>query len=75
MRWHGGDRKLKFNVLDKADKVKFIGKVVSYQLDRYSLPELPINRFVLRDKVESFIENRLIQHAKIINFEELCRGS
>nr|QBM01132.1 hypothetical protein [uncultured archaeon] len=58
------DKKLRFHVLDKADKIKFIEKIISYQLKAYSLSELSINRFVLRDKIEEFIEQILIQHAK-----------
>ena len=39
-------------------------KIIYYKLKGYSLSELSINRFVLRDKIEEFIEQILIQHAK-----------
>jgi len=58
------DRKLRFPMIDKKDKMKFIQNAVKYQLETYTLSELSVNRFVFRDCLERVIENILVDHAK-----------
>ncbi len=58
------DNKLKFIMIDKKDKTKFMEKVIEYQLDKYSLSELSINRFILRDRLDEVIKGLLIKYAK-----------
>lgn len=58
------DKKLRFKILDKPNKVKFIGKAVDYQLKQRSLAELSVNRYLLRDKLNEVINNVLEEYAK-----------
>ncbi len=66
------DKKLRSKVLDKKDKTEFIRKILHYQLKYYTLMELSINRFVLRDKIEEFIDEILVNHAKK-NFDQFIK--
>jgi superfamily II DNA or RNA helicase len=58
------DKRLRFIILDQVDKKKFIEKAVNYQLSKYSLSELSVNRFVLRDKLDAVIKELLQKYAK-----------
>jgi len=58
------DKKLRFIMLDKSDKMKFIENVVEYQLNKHSLSELSVNRFVLKDKLNEVINEILVNYAK-----------
>jgi len=58
------DKKLRFIMLDKADKMMFIENVVDYQLNKHSLSELSVNRFVLKDKLNEVIDILLVAYAK-----------
>lgn len=58
------DGKLRFIMLFKEDKMKFIEKVIDYLLNKHSLSELSINRFVLRDKLDEVIKQILVDYAK-----------
>jgi len=58
------DGKLKFVMIDQGDKIKFLDKAVEYQLKKYSLSELSVNRFVFKDKLDDIIRDRLIEYAK-----------
>src|SRR3989338_566700 len=58
------DKKLRFIMLDKSDKMKFIENVVEYQLNKHSLSELSVNRFVLKDKLNDVITEILVNYAK-----------
>lgn len=42
------DKKLRFTILEKRDKVAFLEKSINYQLKNKSLAELSVNRFVLQ---------------------------
>lgn len=58
------DKKLRFTLLEQADKLKFIERALTYQLKKRSLTELSINRYVLCDKLDSVINTVLIDQAK-----------
>ena len=64
------DKKLRFTLLEQADKMKFIGKALDYQLKSRSLTELSINRYVLCDKLNILISGILTDYAKK-NFDAL----
>lgn len=58
------DKKLRFTMLDKPDKVSFIRKVVNYQLKKRTLSELSINRYILVTQLNEVITNILESYAK-----------
>jgi type III restriction enzyme len=58
------DKKLRFIMLNKSDKMKFIENVVDYLLNKHSLSELSVNRFVLKDKLKDIINEILVNYAK-----------
>lgn len=58
------DKKLRFTLLAKEDKVKFVEKVVDNQLTRMSLSDLSVNRYVLLDQINKHIVKVLEKCAK-----------
>ncbi len=58
------DKKLRFAILEKSDKVKFLDKAVEYQLKKRTLSELSVNRYVLADRLSQVINDLLEKHAK-----------
>jgi len=58
------DKKLRFTILEKSDKVRFLDKAIDYQLKTHSLAELSVNRFVLADRLSQHIESVLEAYAK-----------
>lgn len=66
------DKKLRFSLLEKSDKVKFIDKAIEYQLKKHSLSELSVNRYVLCERFNEVINNILESYAKI-QFENLLK--
>lgn len=58
------DKKSRFTMLEKSDKVKFIQKVIDYQLKDKSLSELSVNRYVLVTKLNNVINQILEDYAK-----------
>ena len=58
------DKKLRFTLLEKSDKVAFIDKAIDYQLKKHSLAELSVNRYVLADQLSDFISTTLEKYAK-----------
>ncbi|MCW1295974.1 MAG: DEAD/DEAH box helicase family protein [Candidatus Parvarchaeota archaeon] len=66
------DKKLRFTVVDKEDKVKFLNKVID-SIKKYSLQELSINRFLLLDKISDLIEKILVEQAKK-NFDSAMKN-
>lgn len=58
------DKKLRFILLAKADKVKFIEKVFDHQLKTKSLSELAVNRYVFLDRLNTAINDALESYAK-----------
>jgi len=58
------DKKLRFTMLQKPDKIKFIQKVIEYQLKKKSLSELSVNRYILVTKLSEVINQILEDYAK-----------
>lgn len=65
------DKKLRFTMLDKADKVKFLDKAID-SIKGHSIQELSINRYVLLAKLDEVIESILVNYAKK-RFEKLIK--
>lgn len=59
------DKKLRFPIIEKSDKVSFIDKAIEYQLKIHSLSELSVNRFVLCDRINDVINGKLEGFAKV----------
>ncbi|MCL4354844.1 MAG: DEAD/DEAH box helicase family protein [Patescibacteria group bacterium] len=64
------DKKLRFPLLEKSDKVAFLNKAIDYQLSKRTLTELSVNRYLLLDKLNNVIDQLLENFAKN-NFELL----
>ncbi len=64
------DKKLKFILLNKSDKVAFLDKIIELQLKKSSISELSVNRYVLADQLNNLIQNTLERYAKE-RFEKL----
>lgn len=64
------DKKLRFTILEKPDKVKFIEKVIDHQLKKRSLSDLSVNRYILLERLGVVINNVLEEYAKE-HFEQL----
>ncbi len=58
------DKKLRFTLLGKPDKVKFIEKAIDYQLKKRTLAELLVNRYVLLERLGVAINAVLEDYAK-----------
>lgn len=58
------DKKLRFTLIDKPNKVKFIDKAVDYQLKKKSLSELSVNRYLFLDRLNDAINSVLEVYAK-----------
>lgn len=58
------DKKLRFALLDKKDKVAFIKGAIDYQLKNKSLSELSVNRYVLLERLDEVINEILEKYAK-----------
>lgn len=58
------DKKLRFPLLEKSDKVSFLDKAIEYQLKKHILSELSVNRYVLADRMGQFINGILEKYAK-----------
>lgn len=58
------DKRLRFTLLDKKDKVSFLTKALDYQLKHRSLLELSVNRFVLLERLSEVINGVLEEYAK-----------
>ncbi|MFZ5954923.1 MAG: DEAD/DEAH box helicase [Nanoarchaeota archaeon] len=67
------DKKLRFTILEKSDKIKFIQKVIEYQLKKKSLSELSVNRYVLVTKLSEIINHILEDYAKK-RFDEFIKN-
>lgn len=58
------DKKLRYTLLEKSDKVKFLEKALDHQLKKHSLSELSVNRFVLAERLSDHIDATLETYAK-----------
>lgn len=58
------DKKLRYTLLEKSDKVKFLEKAIEHQLKKHSLAELSVNRYVLVERISEHIDAVLEVYAK-----------
>lgn len=58
------DKKMRFTLLEKSDKVRFLEKAIEYQLKTHTLTELSVNRHVLAERMAGHIDSVLEAHAK-----------
>lgn len=58
------DKKMRFVMLEKSDKVKFIEQAIDHQLSHKSLSELSVNRYVFLERLGEAINNVLETYAK-----------
>ncbi|HEY4474061.1 MAG TPA: DEAD/DEAH box helicase family protein [Candidatus Paceibacterota bacterium] len=58
------DKKMRFTLLEKSDKVRFLEKAIEYQLKTHTLTELSVNRHVLAERMAGHIDTVLEAHAK-----------
>ncbi len=58
------DKKLRYTLLEKSDKVKFLEKAIEHQLKKHSLAELSVNRYVLAERTSEYIDAVLEAYAK-----------
>src|SRR3989338_3679479 len=71
---HWLDKKLRFTMLDKEDKVKFIDKAID-KIKGYTIQDLSINRYVLQEKLDEIINNILIVHSKKVFDKAVKEGT
>lgn len=57
------DRKLRFTMIDKEDKVKFLERAIDV-IKGYTISDLSINRYVLLVKIDEVINSILVEHSK-----------
>jgi len=57
------DKKLRFTMLDKEDKVKFLEKAID-SIKGYTIQDLSINRYVLLSKLDEVINNILVNYTE-----------
>ncbi|MGK2848703.1 MAG: DEAD/DEAH box helicase [Minisyncoccota bacterium] len=58
------DKRLRFTILGKPDKVKFIDKALEHQLKTSSLASLSVNRYILLNRLGEVIHSVLEEYAK-----------
>src|SRR3989338_2737370 len=57
------DKKLRFTMIDKDDKVKFLDKAID-AIKGQTISDLSINRYVLLTKIDEVINSILVEHSK-----------
>ena len=57
------DKKLRFTMIDKDDKVKFLEKAID-AIKGHTISDLSINRYVLLAKIDEVINSILVEHSK-----------
>jgi len=67
------DKKLRFIMIDKTDKVKFIEKIID-GIKGYTIQDLSINRYPLLSQLDEKINNILVSYAKKRFDELLSKG-
>ena len=60
---HWLDKHLRFTMLEKEDKVRFLEKAID-NIDGYTIQDLSVNRYLLLQKLDNAITEILIEHAK-----------
>jgi type III restriction enzyme len=58
------DKKLRFTMIEKPDKIKFIEKAVDHQLKDKTISELSVNRYVFVTKLDGIINEVLENYSK-----------
>ena len=66
------DKRLRFTILEKKDKVAFLEKALNFQLQSRTLTELSVNRYILVEKLSEHIQNVLEEYAKK-KFDDLVK--
>lgn len=66
------DKKLRFPLIEKSDKVAFLSNAIDYQLSKRTLSELSVNRYLLLDRLDRVINELLEDYAKN-SFESLMK--
>jgi superfamily II DNA or RNA helicase len=66
------DKRLRFTILEKEDKVKFLEKAID-NIKGYTIQDLSINRFLLLQKLDNTINEILIEQAKK-SFDKAVKG-
>lgn len=64
------DKRVLYKMLDKEQKQRFIEKIINKLLERNSLAELSVGRYILEERIKEKIEAILTKQAKK-NFEKL----
>ncbi len=57
------DKKLRFTMLDKEDKVKFLDKAID-KIKGYTIQDLSVNRYVLLSQLDEIINKILVDYAR-----------
>lgn len=57
------DKKLRFTMLEKSDKIKFLEKVID-GIKGYTIQDLSVNRYVLLNKLSEVINSILVDYSK-----------
>ncbi|ODS42804.1 MAG: hypothetical protein MSIBF_05870 [Candidatus Altiarchaeales archaeon IMC4] len=65
------DKKLRFTMLDKEDKVKFLEKVID-GIKGHTIQDLSVNRYVLLSKLDEVINKILVDYSKK-NFDKFLK--
>ncbi len=65
------DKKLRFTMLDKEDKVKFLEKAID-GIKGHTISDLSINRYVLLEKIDELINKILVNNSKKV-FDKLLK--
>ena len=68
------DKKLRYYLLEKSDKVSFLDNAIEHQLKTHTLSELSVNRYVLADQIGVVIVGILEKYAKE-KFDVFLRGN
>ncbi len=66
------DKKLRFTMLDKDDKILFLNKVID-NIKGYSIADLAVNRYVLEAQLDDLI-NKLLREYAQKRFEQLLKA-
>ena len=58
------DKRLRFTILEKKDKMAFLKKALDFQLKKRTLTELSVNRYILLEKLSEHIQAVLEKYAQ-----------
>lgn len=60
------DKKLRFTMIEKEDKMKFLKKVIEYLIKekKFNVSNLSVNRYILKDEIEKKIDLLLEDYSK-----------